>query len=200
MFRSIIDKEIKTISKAKKIIAQSKDIKEKKVHVHSMRFNSTKSMYLKEIVTCVAFLHLMYIVVCSIVNVMIENIKIKTMFNSEAEINCMFKRLTDVAQLFMRQNISIIMINVIKERARFFNVCETVFISIDSIIISVAVFVMKRSDHELLLERSFQRAARMSFININDESFKMILYSLNEKKRMSFLRVSAKHINNKEKS
>ena len=82
----------------------------------------------------------------------------------------------------MRQNINIIMINVIDKRARFFNVCETVFINIDNIIISMSVFVMKRSDHELLLKRFYQRATRMNFININDESFKIILHSLNEKK------------------
>ena len=81
----------------KRIIAQSKNIKEKKMHIDSMRFNSTKSVHLKEIVTRVTFLRFMYVVVCSIVSVMIENIKIKTMFNNGAKVNCMFKRLTDVA-------------------------------------------------------------------------------------------------------
>ena len=165
-----------------------------------MRLNSTKSVHLREIVTRVAFLHLMYVVVCSIVNVMIENIKIKTMFDNKAEINCMFKRLIDVVQLSVRQSINIIIINVTDERARFFDVCETVFISIDSITISISVFVVKRSDHELLLKRFFQRAARMSFININDESFEMILHSLNEEKRMSFLKMSVEHISNKKKN
>ena len=90
-FRSIIDEKIKTILKKRKIIAQSKDIKERKMHVDSMRFNSTKSMHLKEIVIRVAFLRFMYVVAYLIVNVMIENIKIKTMFDNETEINCMFK-------------------------------------------------------------------------------------------------------------
>ena len=99
----------------------------------------------------------------------------------------------------MRQNINIIMINVIDERARFFDVCETVLINIDSITISISVFIIKRSDHELLLKRLFQRAARMNSININDESFEMILHSLNEKKRVSFLKMSAEHVNNKKK-
>ena len=58
---------------------------------------------------------------------------------------------------------------------------------------------MKRSDHEFLLKRSFQRAARMSFININNESLEMILHSLNEKKRVNFLKVPAEHVSNKEK-
>ena len=92
------------------------------------------------------------------------------------------------------------MINVINERVHFFNVYEAVFISIDNIMISISVFVVKRSDHELLLKRFFQRAARMSFINMNNESFEMISLSLNEKKRMSFLKMSAEHINNKKKS
>ena len=91
IFCSIIDEKVKTISKERKIIAQSKDIKEKKMHINLMRLNSTKSMHLKKIVTRVVFLRLMYVVVCSIVNVMIENIKIKTMFNNETEVNCMFK-------------------------------------------------------------------------------------------------------------
>ena len=37
----------------------------------------------------------------------------------------------------------------------------------------------------------------MKFINMNDESFEMILRSLDEKKRMSFLRMSAEHVSNK---
>ena len=198
MFCSIIDEEIKTILKERRIIAQSKDIKEKKVHVDSMRLSSTKSVHLKEIVIRVAFLRFMYVVACSIVSVMIENIKIKAMFDSGAEVNCMFKRLTDAAQLPVRQSISITMIDVTDERARFFDVCEAVFISIDNIIISIPVFVVKRSDHELFLKKFFQRAARMSSININDESFEIILHSLNEKKRVSYLKMSAEHVNNKE--
>ena len=144
MFRSIIDEKIKIILKERKIIAQLKDIKKKKMHINSMRFSSTKLMHLKKIVTCVAFLHFIYIVVCSIVNVMIENIKIETIFNNRTEINCIFKRLIDVAQLSVRHNINIIIINVIDKRTRFFNVYKIVFINISNDIILVSVFVMKR--------------------------------------------------------
>ena len=164
-----------------------------------MRLNSTESVHLKKIVTRVAFLRFMYVVAYSIVSVMIENIKIKAMFNNEAEVNCMFKQLADAAQLSVHQSINITMIDVINKRARFFNMCETVFISIDNITISISVFVVKRSDHEFLLKRLFQRAARMSSINMNDKSFKIILYSLNEKKRVSFLKMPAEHVSNKEK-
>ena len=74
------------------------------------------------------------------------------------------------------------MINVTDERARFFDICEAVLISIDSIKISIPVFVMKRSDHKLFLRKLFQRAAHMNFINMNNELIKIILHSLNEKK------------------
>ena len=114
MFRSIIDEKVETILKKRSIIAQLKDIK--KMHVDSMRLNSTESVHLKKIVIRVAFLRLMYVVVYSIVSIMIENIKIKAMFNNEAEINCMFKRLINAVQLFVRQNINIIIINIIDER------------------------------------------------------------------------------------
>ena len=170
------------------------------MHIDSMRLNSTKSMHLKKIVTRVIFLRFMYVVVRSIVNVIIENIKIKTMFNNETEINCIFKWLIDAVQLSVRQNINIIIINIIDESIRFFNVCEAVFISIDSITISISIFVVKYSDHELLLKRFFQRAVRMGFININNKSFEMILYSLNKKKRVSFLKMSIEHVSNKEKN
>ena len=77
--------------------------------------------------------------------------------------------------------------------------CEAVFRNIDNITISISVFVVKRSNHELLLKRLFQRAARINSINMNDESLEMILHSLNEKKRVSFLKVPAEHVSNKEK-
>ena len=102
--------------------------------------------------------------------------------------------------LFMRQNINIIMINVINERVRFFNMCETVFISIDSIMISISIFVVKYSDHKLFSKRFFQRAARIDSINMNDKLFEIILHSLNKKKRVSFLKISVEYVNNKEKS
>ena len=172
LFRNIINEKIKTILKKEKSLHNQKNIKEKKVHVNSIKFNSTKSVHLKEIVICIIFSHLMYIVVCSIVNVMIKNIKIKTIFDNEAKIDCNFKRSTDAIQLSVRQNINIIIINIIDERARFFNVCEIVSINTNSIIISISVFVVKRSDYELLLKRLFQRAARMSSININDDHLK----------------------------
>ena len=91
------------------------------------------------------------------------------------------------------------MMNFINERARFFDVCESIFVNIENIIISTFIFVIERSDHDLFLDRLFQRIARMNAVNINDDSLKMILHLLNDEKRMNFLKMPAEHINNKNK-
>ena len=101
MFRDIIDKKIKAVFKKRKVIAQKKIVKEKKMHVELMRFNFIESIHLKEIVARVAFFRSMYTVVCSTMNVSIENIKVKTLFDSDVEVNCMSKRLTNSTQLFI---------------------------------------------------------------------------------------------------
>ena len=128
----------------------------------------------------------------------IDDVKIKTLFDNDVEVNCMLKKLTDATQLFIRQKINIVMMNFIDERARFFNVCESIFVNIESIIISALIFVIECSDHDLFFDRFFQRIACMNVININNDSLKMILHSLDGEKQMNFLKVSAKHINNKD--
>ena len=91
------------------------------------------------------------------------------------------------------------MINFINERARFFNVYKSIFINIKNIIISIFIFVIKHSDHDFFLDRFFQRIARINVINMNNNSLKIILHLLNNEKRMNFLKMSAEHINNKNK-
>ena len=86
----------------------------------------------------------------------------------------------------------------IDERARFFDVCESMLISIENIIISIFIFVIERSNHEILLNRLFQRIIRISVINMNDDSLKMMLHLLNDEKRISFLKIFAEHVSNKD--
>ena len=155
MFRDITDEEVKAVFKKRKVIAQKKIVKEKKMHVESVKFNFIELIHLKEIVIRIAFFHSMYVVVCSTMSVSIENVKVKVLFNNDIEINCMSKRLTNSTQLFIRQDINIVMINFTDERARFFDVYESMLINIKSIIISTFIFVIERSNHELLFNRFF---------------------------------------------
>ena len=129
----------------------------------------------------------------------INDVKIKTLFNNNVEINYISKKLIDATQLFIRQKINIIIINFINERVRFFNVCESIFVNIKNIIISIFVFMIERSDHDFFLNHFFQRIVYKNIINMNNDSLKIILHSLNNKKRMNFLKMLAKHINNKNK-
>ena len=50
MFRDITDEKIKTVFKKRKMIAQKKIMKEKKMHVKSVKFNSIELIHLKKIV------------------------------------------------------------------------------------------------------------------------------------------------------
>ena len=50
MFRDIIDEEVKAVFKKRKVIAQKKIVKEKKMHVKSVRFNFIELIHLKKIV------------------------------------------------------------------------------------------------------------------------------------------------------
>ena len=94
----------------------------------------------------------------------------------------MSKKLINATQLFIYQEINIVIINFINERARFFNVCELIFVNIKNIIISTFIFVIKRSDYDFLFNRFFQRIVYMNVVNMNDDSLKMILHSLNDEK------------------
>ena len=131
------------------------------------------------------------------ISVFINNVKIKTLFNNDIEINYMSKRLINATQLFIHQKINIIIINFINKRVHFFDVCESIFINIKNIIILTFIFVIKRSDYDFFLDRFFRRIAYINVINMNNNLLKMILHLLNDEKRMNFLKMSAKHINNK---
>ena len=124
----------------------------------------------------------MYAVVCSTMNVFINDIKIKTLFDNNVEINCMSKRLINATQLFIRQKINIIIMNFINECAHFFDIYESILVNIKNIIISTFIFVMKCSNHDLFFDRFFQRIARMNIVNINNDLLKIILHSLNNEK------------------
>ena len=86
----------------------------------------------------------------------------------------------------------------IDERAHFFDVCKSIFISIKSIIISIFILMIERLNHKLLFNRFFQRIARINAVNMNDNSLKMILHSFNDEKRINFLKIFAEHVNNKD--
>ena len=79
-----------------------KIVKKKKMHVKSVKLNFIESIHLKKIVVQVVFFRSMYVIVCSTMNVLINNVKIKILFDNNVEINYMSKKLIDATQLFIR--------------------------------------------------------------------------------------------------
>ena len=78
-----------------------KIVKKKKMHIESIKFNFIESIYLKKIIVWIAFFRSMYVVTCLTMNVSIDNVKIKTLFDNDVKINYMSKRLIDATQLFI---------------------------------------------------------------------------------------------------
>ena len=101
MFRDIIDEEMKTIFKKRKTIVQMKIVKKKKMHVELIKFDFIELIYLKEIIVRIVFFRLMYVVVYLIMNMLINDVKIKTLFNNNVEINYRSKKLIDAMQFLI---------------------------------------------------------------------------------------------------
>ena len=93
----------------------------------------------------------MYVIVCSTINILINNVKIKTLFNNNVKINYISKKLIDATQFLIRQIINIIIMNFIEECIRFFDVCKSILVNIKNIIISTFIFVIKRLNHDFFL-------------------------------------------------
>ena len=102
IFRDIIDEKIEKMFKKRKAVVQMKIVKEKKMHVKLIKFNFIELIYLEEIVVRVGFFRLIYVVVCFMINMSINDVKIKTLFDNDVEINCISKKLIDATQFFIR--------------------------------------------------------------------------------------------------
>ena len=77
-------------------------IVKKKVYVESIKLNFIESIHLKTIVARIVFFRLMYIVACLIINVSINDVKIKILFDNDVEINCMSEKLINATQFLIR--------------------------------------------------------------------------------------------------
>ncbi len=85
----------------------------------------------------------------------LKNIKIKTIFNNNIEINYISKNFTNKTNLIIWQNISILLIKVIEARVCFEKIIENTKILIKKIIIYIFIFVVSRFDYKILLNRFF---------------------------------------------
>ena len=73
-----------------------KIVKEKEMHVEFIKLNFIELIYLRKIIIRIIFFRSMYVVAYLTMNISINNVKIKILFNNDIEVNCMSKKLIDV--------------------------------------------------------------------------------------------------------
>ncbi len=72
----------------------------------------------------------------------LKDIKVKTMFNNSAKINCISKDLANKINLIIRQNVSILLIKITRVRICFEEIIKDAKISIKEVIIYTFIFVV----------------------------------------------------------
>ena len=77
------------------------------------------------------------------------------MFNNNVKINYISKDFANKIDLIIRQNVFILLIEIIKARICFEEIIKDIEISIRKVIIYIYIFVVFRLNYEILLNRSF---------------------------------------------
>ena len=72
----------------------------------------------------------------------LKDIKVKTMFNNSAKINCISKDLANKINLIIRQNVSILLIKITRVRICFEEIIKDAKILIKEVIIYTFIFVV----------------------------------------------------------
>ncbi len=81
----------------------------------------------------------------------LKDIKIKTIFNSNTKINYNSKNFANKTNLIIRQNISILLIEIIEIRTCFEKIIKNTEILIKKLIIYIYSFVVSRFNYKILL-------------------------------------------------
>lgn len=74
--------------------------------------------------------------------------------------------------------------------------CGAVDVNISGVIVDVPIFVIEKSDHDLILRRPFERRGRISIENLKDGSYEVVVYSPNGQKRVTFSASIAQYLKN----
>ena len=124
--------------------------------------------------------------------------KIKILFYNEIKINCTNKRLVDETNLFICYKTILLIIIITNDNVKFVKICDNLKIRLKKTIIIISIFVIFKSNYNLIFEQFFKRVVRMSNTNINDEFLKLIMYFDNKFIKVSFLVASINHLKNRE--
>ena len=165
----------------------------REIKVYFMSMSSTKSIHLNDAMMRIISLRkqILFATACSIISVHIRNVKVRVLLDSDAEINCIIKKLIQETLLLICRETIISLIAIIENKACFLDVCDDVKVRLREIVVD-------QSNHNLILKRFFVRAVRMQSININNNLLKISIHSDDDTKKIFFSAVLAHHFRNKD--
>jgi len=135
---------------------------------------------------------ILYAVTCSRTRVLMsDEIYVKTLLDSDAEINVMSETLVARTQLSMRRDIHLDMIEVSEAKTNIIECCNDVKIDIDEAKSVVSIFVIESDEYTLILSRSYERKARLCTNNTSKETCEMTVTDDDE--RMMFFKSILAH-------
>ncbi len=135
---------------------------------------------------------ILYAVTCSRTWVLMsDEIYIKTLLDSDAEINVMSETLVARAQLFMQWDIHLDMIEVSEAKTNIIECCNNVKIDIDKAKSMISIFVIESDEYTLILSRSYERKTRLCINNTSKETCKMTV--IDDDERMMFFKSILTH-------
>ena len=190
-FRSVEEREAAALKALRPKSDQS-------VKVKSICANTTEAVHMDDLVMRIASLKAMCVVACPKAFVSVGDVKVKALFDSGAEINCISKKLADEAGLPIRHGTAMSMVAATGDSAKFVGICDDLEVRLGGATITVPAFVVAKSDHSLILGRPFERSARMSSTNMDDGSLELVVHSDDGSTRVSFLAMPADHPRNRE--
>jgi len=118
---------------------------------------------------------------------MSDEIYVKTLLDSDAEINVMFETLVARAQLSMQRDIHLDMIEVNKAKTNIIECCDDVKIDIDEAKSMILIFVIESNEYTLILSRSYERKTHLYINNTLKETCEMTVTDDDE--RMMFFKL-----------
>ncbi len=135
---------------------------------------------------------ILYAVTCSRTQVLMsDEIYVKTLLDSDAEINVMSETLVAKAQLSMQRDIHLNMIEVSEAKTNIIECCDNVNINIDEAKSVISIFVIENDEYTLILSRSYERKTRLCINNISKETCEMTVTDDDE--RMMFFKLILTH-------
>ncbi len=122
---------------------------------------------------------------------MSDEIYVKTLLDNDAEINVMSETLVARAQLSMRRDIHLNMIEVSEAKINIIECCNDVRIDIDEAKSVISIFVIKSNKYTLILSRSYERKTCLCINNTSKETCEMTV--IDDDERMMFFKLILAH-------